>query len=230
MSLREMMSAPIRRDRVFKHRFLPRIDITSRDTPNGRFYFLPDGTFFPSVTTVLGKLSREGLAEWRERVGEQVAEEIRHQAAGRGTAVHHLCEQYVLNSDDLGVGAMPANITTFRQLQEILSARVGTIYGIEYPLYSEYLGTAGRCDLICEFDGITSIVDFKTSRRIKDESYVLSYFLQATAYALMAQERNPGLIIPQIVVLIAVDHEKPHVFVKKTGDYVAMVREVFQDE
>ena len=87
-------------------------------------------------------------------------------------------------------------------------------------LYSEAIGLAGQVDCIAEFDGIPSVIDFKTSLKLKKEEWILSYFEQCTAYSLMYEDMT-GIQARQIVVLISVDHEpKPQVFVKKRGEYV----------
>ena len=62
-----------------------------------RFYITPEGEAYPSITTVLSIRKKEGLHEWRKRVGDQVANYIAGKAAARGTAVHHMCEDYLNN-------------------------------------------------------------------------------------------------------------------------------------
>ena len=47
------------------------------ETINGkRFYVLPSGDKYPSITTVLSARGNEGITRWRESVGEQVANTI----------------------------------------------------------------------------------------------------------------------------------------------------------
>ena len=45
-----------------------------------RYYVTPDGTKYPSVTTVISKRKKEQLREWRERVGEDEANKISYLA------------------------------------------------------------------------------------------------------------------------------------------------------
>jgi ATP-dependent exoDNAse (exonuclease V) beta subunit len=111
-------------------------------------------------------------------------------------------------------------------LSASLNKHVDNILGVELPLYSVALRTAGRCDLIAEFNGTPSIIDFKTSRKLKKEEWIESYFLQATTYSLMF-ERMYKIHVPQIAILIAVDNEQPQLFVKDRGDYVNRVLEIF---
>jgi genome maintenance exonuclease 1 len=122
---------------------------------------------------------------------------------------------------------MPVNLATFAGIKPILDQNIGSIYGIEVQLYSARLKAAGTCDFLGGYNGINSVVDFKTSRRIKDESHILSYFLQATAYSIMAEELT-GLRFPQIVIMIAVDHEDLNIFIKDRDQYVERVEQLFR--
>ena len=62
-----------------------------------RFYETPEGNKYPSITTVLSTRKKEGLWEWRKRVGNDVANYVARTSAARGTAVHHMCEDYLNN-------------------------------------------------------------------------------------------------------------------------------------
>jgi genome maintenance exonuclease 1 len=79
---------------------------------------------------------------------------------------------------------------------------IDNITAIETPLWSKILGLAGRTDCIAEYNGKLSIIDFKASTKEKRKQDIENYFLQATAYALMYQERT-GVIIENFVILIA---------------------------
>ena len=78
----------------------------SRKEVNGkRLYSTPDGLAVPSVTTILDKTKPEeakaALRNWRKRVGDQKANAISTEAAGRGTRMHKWLEDYCL-TDELG--------------------------------------------------------------------------------------------------------------------------------
>lgn len=213
--------------KTFKHNLVPEVDITTETIDGKRYYVLPSGEKFRSVTTVLdGALDKTALMEWKKRVGHEEAQKITTQAARRGTAVHSIAERYVLNEENYLRGAMPSGIDAFKGIQALLDKHVDNILGIELPLYSVALRTAGRCDLIAEFNGIPSVIDFKTSRREKKEEWIESYFLQTTCYSMMF-EWIYKIKIPQIAILIAVDHEEPQLFVKDRGEYVNRVLEIF---
>lgn len=213
--------------KIFEHEFYTPFKLERVVIDGKRHYVTPEGGKYKSVTTILDeKLDKSSLIEWRKKVGEEEAKRISTQAANRGTAIHNIAEHYLLNNESYPTGSMPANIDTFKKLRHIIDERIGKLFGLEYYVYSDRLKTAGATDCIAEFDGVNSIIDFKTSKKLKKEEWIESYFLQATCYAMMVEERLP-LVIPQIVILIAVDHEEPQVFVKPKLGYIKKVEEIF---
>ena len=73
--------------------------------------------------------------------------------------------------------------------------------------------------MIGHWNGVLSIIDFKTSKRIKKRDDILDYFWQECAYALMLEEMI-GVQVNQLVTLIAVDNEEPLIFIEKTEDHI----------
>ena len=215
----------------FKHNLVSFTELTTETIEGQRHYVLPDGaTKLKSVTTILGeRLDKTGLLEWRKRVGEAEANRISTQAARRGTSIHNMAEKYLLNEDmaPILLKEMPINVETFCSIKYVLDDHVDNIFGIELPLYSKALGCAGRTDLVAEYDGVLSIIDFKTSRKLKKMEYIESYLLQATVYSMMF-EWIYKISVPQIVIIIAVDDEKtPQVFRLERSQYINRVLEVF---
>jgi genome maintenance exonuclease 1 len=215
----------------FIHKFVPTVELATENIGGQRYYVLPDGlTKLKSVTTILGeRTDKTALLEWRARVGEAEAQKISVQAARRGTAIHSIAERYVLNEDKYySDKEMPINIESFKPIKEILDDHVNTILGVEIPLYSKALGCAGRTDLVAEYDGVVSIIDFKTSKRMKKAEWIENYFIQATCYAMMF-EWIYKIAVPQIVIVITVDDEKtPQVFKLERSQYVNRVLEIFR--
>jgi ATP-dependent exoDNAse (exonuclease V) beta subunit len=216
------------RKKKFHHELIEFEKLERVTTDEGRYYVLPDGTRARSVTSVLGEAAdKTALMEWKRRVGEKEANRISTQAARRGTAFHAICENYLLNEDSFPPNTMPTNIDSFKLVRPYLDEHVGTVYGIEAMVYSKELRAAGTADLIAQWDGVTSIIDFKTSKRLKREDWIEGYFLQATTYALMV-EGLTGMEVPQIVILISVDDELPQLFIKNKEQYVKRVEEIFK--
>ena len=188
-------------------------DLIAETTETGRVYYCPDGSSFNSVTTVLKVLSEDAIQAWRKRVGPDVANQIGVRAANRGTAVHSIIERYLNNEEDYAKDVMPDVLQSFTDLQPILDERLTEIRALEAPLYSTHLKLAGRVDCVGVFDGKLSIVDFKTSRKLKRRDWITNYFAQEAAYAIMWEERT-RMPITQLVTLITVDNEQPQVFIE----------------
>jgi len=193
--------------------------LTRETTESGRKYFTPEGNAYPSITTVLSILSKQAIMEWRKRVGEEEANKISRQAAGRGTAVHKLAEDYIDNLEDWKGKHMPANIASFMDIKPILDERLNNVWMQETFLYSDKLKCAGQVDCIAEFDGELSIIDFKTSRRVKTKDNITSYFIQMFFYAAAFLERT-GVPIKQGVIVMAVDGNEPLVFKINVHEYM----------
>ena len=195
-------------------------DLVADTQPTGRTYVTPDGVRYPSITTVLGILSEAGIAAWRKRVGEEEANRVGGRASARGTLVHSIVEKYLLNESTTDY--LPHIRQSLENLRPILDSRIGTIYGLEVPLYSSYLGVAGRCDCVAEFDGVPSIVDFKTSRKTKKKEWISNYFAQMAGYAVMWEERT-GMPITNTVIIMDVDDNEPLVFKEHRDNHIQLL-------
>lgn len=193
-------------------------DIKSETFPDGkRYYVTPEGKKYPSVTTVVGATKKKAIMEWRQRVGEQEANRVSRVASGRGNNFHTLCEKYIQN--DMPTNAMVDALELFYQIKPIITKHINNIWYREQALYSDQLELAGRVDLIAEWDGVLSIIDFKSSKKLKTKEQIEDYFWQETAYALMLEERI-GTPVDQIVTLMATDEGKPLVFIERTEDHI----------
>lgn len=192
-------------------------DLKSETFTDGkRYYTLEDGTRLPSVTTVLGAQKKQAILDWRKRVGEEEANRVSRKATSRGTNVHTLCERY-LNNESLGT-IMPDALEMFLSIKPTLN-RINNIHYQEQALWSKELGMAGRVDCIGEFDGELSVIDFKTSKKIKTLNDIEDYFWQTSAYSLMYEELI-GQPINNLVIIMAVENEQPLVFMQQTKDHI----------
>jgi hypothetical protein len=212
---------------MFEHQLLPKTELSDTIIDGKRYYDTPGGKY-KSVTTIIGeKMDKSWLTEWRDRVGDDQADQILTQAGTRGTAVHSIAEKYVMNDPDWKKGCMPVNLWTFLKIKPVLDEHVDLIYGIEYPLWSSLFQTAGRTDLPCRFDGVNTIGDFKTSRGTKSREDIPGYFIQATVYSLMMEERT-GVKFPQVAIMVAEDNGvRAKVFVDVAKNWYREVARVF---
>lgn len=184
-----------------------------------RVYKTPEGNLYPSVTSVTGITSTFNKSAWIQRVGVDEANRITQRALDRGTRVHSLCENYLLGNE-LNIDMFDIEMwTAMRKLVD----RIDNIHCLETPLYSNFLQTAGTVDCIGEFDGKLSVIDFKTSSRVKERDDIHNYFEQTAAYAVMFEELT-GIPIGRLVILMAIDDEEPRVFVEKRDGWIAGFR------
>ena len=143
------------------------------------------GHRLPSVTTILSKTKNQNfLKEWKAKVGEKKAEEIKNLSSARGTAMHKYLESYIQEigyEDFTGIGNEAKSMA--EKVIEIGLAPVDEYYGSEVTMY--YPGLyAGQTDLVCMHNGEDAIVDFKQSNRPKKKEWIEDYYLQIAAYAM----------------------------------------------
>jgi ATP-dependent exoDNAse (exonuclease V) beta subunit len=213
---------------MFDHDLVNKLSLARVATPNGRFYETPIGVL-PSVTTVLDHLNpKPELKAWRERVGEKEADRIANQAATRGDAIHEMAQLFVMNNLGWDEGVPYINKATFKPVAIMLHDNVTKVYGCEMSLFSPTLKVAGTTDLFCDWMGSPTIVDYKTAKRpMKLESKKLKqYKLQATAYAMMAEELYHKTI-PACVIICTPDRDKIQCFHFKNDRYRKEITQTF---
>ena len=214
---------------MFKHKTDLNIpEIKAKTTDGVRLYETPEGKFYPSITTVLKNRDKQGLHEWRERVGEDVANYVARKSATRGTQVHHYCEKYLDNGyenkdwNEYKKGRF-LSYCLFSQLKPYLDKTIGLVYCQESALWSDKYKIAGRVDCIAEWDGVLSVIDFKTSTKEREDSWNENYYIQeSSAYAEMYQERTLQEI-EQIVILVVTEDGTVQEFVKKKHQYLHLL-------
>ena len=180
-----------------------------------------DAMNFISITTITSNYSKEKFKKWRLRVGEDEANRITKNATTRGTHMHTLVEHYLENKE------LPKSAPLPKLLFDVAKPelnKINNILGIEIQLYSEYFAVAGTCDTIAEYDGILSIIDYKTSEKPKPREWIEGYFVQATAYALMLFELT-GIKAKQLVIIMACENGEVEVY-KETDlkKYIKLLR------
>lgn len=195
-------------------------DLVDDTSESGRTYIDPDGNRYVSITTVLSILSEESIQAWRAKVGEEQANKISQQATGRGTAVHNIIERYLKNEDT--TDALPHIKQSLENLRPLLNKSIGKIFGLEAPLFSRHLGLAGRVDCVAEWDGVPSIIDFKTSRRPKRKDQISNYFAQMAGYAVMWEERT-GMPITNTVIVMDVDNYHPLLYKEHRDNHIQLL-------
>lgn len=179
---------------------------------NKRFYETPEG-IFPSVTTVVGFEKQKFFSKWRENNPEESK-----RVTSRGTKFHSLLENYI-NNENIDLDEIHSGQKALFALIKPEIDKIDNIVAIEQPMFSKTLGLAGRVDCIAEYNGKLSIIDFKASTKEKRKQDIDNYFAQATAYALMFQERT-GTIIDNFAIIIACEDGIIQVFEGNPLHYV----------
>lgn len=169
-----------------------------------RYYLIPPENIkkFVSITSITSYFNRQIFIDWRRKVGNEEADRVTNAATSRGTDLHTLVENYITNQN------LPEVQELSHKLFEIIKPalhRMNKIYGVEIGLYSEFLGVAGTCDTIAEFDGELAIIDYKTSKKPKPRKWIENYFVQAVAYACMLHELT-GLQVKKLVIIMACEN------------------------
>ena len=218
----------------FKHIETDLPELTTKTIDRKRYYITPEGKEYPSITTVLSNRGKEGLFEWRNRVGHEVANYISGKAAKRGTAVHHMCEEYLNNvsfiQDDWWLEKQKNFLPfcLFNQLRNGVLQRINNIHAQECGLYSDKYGVAGRVDCIAEYNRVLSIIDFKTSTSERNDKYNENYYIQTAAYAEMYEERT-GIPTDQIVILVVTEDGTVQEFIKSKQEYIPLLEEAINE-
>ena len=175
------------------------------DTEIGRHYLDSTNKPVPSVTTVLSgtSKSKDGLIQWRNRVGDEEADRIIKQSTDIGTAVHEAIEKFLNKEDwddfDNTSDQILAKSISNKFINDALNG-VTEIWGLEVGLILDNL-YAGTADCVGLYKDIPTLIDFKTAKKIKKRDWIEDYFLQGCAYA-NAHNVMFGTDIQQIVILM----------------------------
>ena len=206
---------------ISRYNYTP-IDRTTVD--GKRHYCLPDGSKVPSVTTILDKTkseeSKQALRNWKKRVGEQQAQQITTEAAGRGTRMHKWLENYVKDGQIGLPGSNPYSVQSHGMANVIifegLGKNVDEFWGVEVPVY--YSGLyAGTTDCVGVWKGKPAIMDFKQTNKPKKREWIEDYFLQLAAYGL-AHNNMHGTDIKTGVILMCSSNNEYQEFVLEEAD------------
>jgi genome maintenance exonuclease 1 len=218
----------LKSNKMYDHAECPPLPVLTRTNVDGRrHYVTPEGTFI-SITSLLSWLQpSDSIKSWRARMGNDVADYIMQTAGRRGTRLHKIVELALSNKslgDVTDHGLLPAAL--FNSMQPALD-RISQIRALEQPLYStEFsIGIAGQADTVCEFDGIPSVVDFKTATKMRKEEEIQNHLIQCAFYA-SAWTRQTQLPIKQIVIIMASEDGRMHVFNKSPSAYIPKIWEL----
>ena len=170
---------------------------------------------FPSVTSILGETGdKEWLEDWKNRIGEEAANQISGDATKRGTVMHRLCEIYLnlpmsLSANErlnetLDLARLDDEVDQFDNRAMIVGGalfynyiRANSFVDIAKVIHQEKFvwstragGYAGTLDNLSKLiNGEYAIIDFKTAKKPKEEVWIEDYKMQVAAYAVAVWDR-----------------------------------------
>lgn len=193
---------------------LERVDV------NGFRHYRVGNELYPSVTSVLSadEGKEQGLQVWRDRVGPEEASRVSRHAAYQGGAAHTLVEDHILGHSRT-IKIAPHIRAHAKRLCVVADRYIDDIRIVEGRMSSDVLRVAGTADLIAHFDGVLSVIDWKTSRRKKKRDWITGYFIQESAYAQMFYELT-GIRVHQLVTVVSTDCGNTQVFKVNTSRWL----------
>ena len=180
-------------------------ELKRQESDEGRFYLDSKNHPVPSVTTVLNKTSnkKDSIQQWRNRVGEEEANRIIKQSTDIGTMVHEALELYLNEQEWRNFSDNQDGVLAERMTEKFIESGLNSItevWGLEVGLILDGL-YAGTADCVGKINGVPSLIDFKTARKMKKREWIEDYFLQCCAYA-NAHNVMFDTDINQIVILM----------------------------
>ena len=168
---------------------------------DARFYYDSNGEFVPSVTTILEAYPKDAhFFKWLKEVGTD-ADAIRDEAGRRGSVVHQLTEQYDAG-EEVSLLNMDGNLqykmlewSMFERYVEFSTRFKPEIIMSEQNFVNSFLGFAGTLDRVIKMNGLTYLIDIKTSNVVHD-----SYWLQLAAYRELLLQ-NKGMEVDFVGIL-----------------------------
>ena len=173
--------------------------ITQLNTDKGRYYQTPQGKIYPSSTTVVGLLNKKAIEQWEQRVGKEKADQIRTEAAAHGSRWHLLMED-TLNKGKQNLSFTHEFCRCYKKVLKDIFPKITKVHAVERRMYSDEIEVAGTADLIADYNGMCTILDWKTTSHFKSAQDVVSYWCQLASYAVMAKERM-NLDVKQFVLV-----------------------------
>lgn len=171
-------------------------------------YFNDKKEGIPSVTELIGMINKPYLIQWANSLGFKGIKykDESEKYTNIGTLVHKLNELYItsncsvkgvieeITNNALDLDLKNMAIQSFKNFKKWYNLNKENIK----PLYNEYtiIGDkyAGTIDFICDFNGKTTIIDFKTSKEIS-----VDYFIQLMGYYQLCLDK--GILVEKVAIL-----------------------------
>lgn len=211
---------------------------------NGHSYINDDGVVYTSVTQMIKKYQPE--KDWNEiatkyaKKTKQTVEEVQaawkeegRKAIEKGLSFHKEAEEVLVAAGEKEINGVKYKVTSSPMDDGIKIAIPLKLEDGVYPepiIYSHKYQIAGQADYVEVVDGKINIIDYKTSKEIKQESYkhwkfgyemmkspvshlmncnYFQYALQINIYMLLLKQHNPKLKVGHMEILHVKDNPDP---------------------
>ena len=123
------------------------VDLEAQTIDGTRFYKVPSGKMYPSITSVTSFYNRDVFINWRKKVGEEKANKITRESTFRGTKYHDVVEYYIKNGTIDGCDMLPSTKFLFLQSKANLD-RINNIHALETVSYTHIRAHETLLDLL----------------------------------------------------------------------------------
>lgn len=182
-------------------------------------YFDSKGNEIPSVTQLLHFIGSDALVQWANRLGLRniSLDKYRDEVTLAGSVTHDRIAKYFANEPlgDEYYGAKVENVAEIAFARFKIwcdEAKVKPIWSEKRFSNDKYGGTI---DLLCTVrDGITMLVDFKTSKKVKP-----THVLQLAGYLNLIKDIDPDMYKEiKFVQVVALGGKETHLLTKPIED------------
>lgn len=146
-----------------------------------------------------------------------------NKAKDRGSLFHAIAENH-FRQPNYPIGSLDVNETAIAEVQpfwqsvQSILPRITNIQLIESAVWHEIGYYAGTADMVCSFDGVPCILDWKTATKKKQVEWCDRYHLQLTAYC-GCINRMYATKVKHGVIVVALPNTEAQVFQFTLKDY-----------
>jgi hypothetical protein len=165
------------------------VEKISRVKTHQRYYV--DGVRVPGATTITGIIAKPALIRWANQMGMKGIDTSKYveKVADAGTLAHWMVEAHWLgqevDTDSFTQEQIRLAEHSFLSYLEWEKGKDIEVFEVEKQLVSKKFCYGGTLDCICKIDGVLTVQDLKTSKRLYDE-----HFYQVAGYWNLARENG----------------------------------------
>jgi genome maintenance exonuclease 1 len=176
---------------------------------------------YPRVTEILRATEspeqKERLRKWQhaQRAKGIDPEQISKSARENGTNFHSAIANY-LTRGEVPVLDKEAEMSRWGNAEPYLKVIKPDLLAVESEVWSDKFGYVGHLDCLAWVSNTLTVIDWKTSSRIKKRAWIDDYFIQGAAYALAAYECGVAPQMPEEIQIYIMSSLRTQVFTEPT--------------